>query len=81
VIALALASCAEPPGLRVEEVCDAICTCDQPVPADRDPCNTQCNTQLANFTVPDSCLACLDEPLCTSLDTCFKACLPAQVTP
>jgi hypothetical protein len=81
VLALALASCAEPPGIRVEEVCDAICACDAPVPADRGTCSMQCNTQLANLAVPDACLACLDEPLCTALDSCFHACLPPQVTP
>jgi len=82
VIAIAIAGCAEPQDIRVEEVCDALCTCQAPVPADRGTCTQQCNTQLANLAVPDSCLACLDEPLCTTLDTCLEACLPvAQGNP
>jgi hypothetical protein len=81
VIALAFAGCAEPPGIRVEEVCDALCRCEAPIPADRAPCTQQCTTQLANLTVPDSCLDCLDEPLCTATQSCFEACLPTPVTP
>jgi hypothetical protein len=80
-IAMAVAGCAEPPGIRVEEVCDSLCRCQAPIEADRAACTTQCNTQLANLAVPDGCLACLDEPLCTTLETCFEACLPPQVTP
>ena len=80
-IALVLAGCAEPPGIRVEEVCDSLCRCQDPIPAEQPQCNAQCTAQLANVVVPDSCLACLDEPLCTSTQSCFEACLPQQVNP
>jgi hypothetical protein len=81
VLVLALAACTEPPAVRAEEVCDALCTCEAPLAPDRTTCTNTCNAQLATIAIPDSCLACLDEPLCTDRTTCLDACLPFQGTP
>ena len=80
-LALALAGCDPPPELNAQIVCDAYCNCAAPLPAAQARCASQCEQQLGTQPVPDSCLACLDEPVCTAVETCLVACMPITGTP
>ena len=80
-LAFAFAGCTEPPGVRVEEVCDALCTCNAQLTADPTQCASTCESQLGAIAIADSCLDCLDEPLCSTRTSCLLACLPLQGTP
>ena len=77
-LALALGGCMQPPEVRAEEVCDALCACNAALTPNPAQCTSSCVTQLAPVAISDSCLDCLDEPLCTTRTSCLVACLPVQ---
>ncbi len=75
--ALALiGACDQPPLLALQQYCASVCDCVAPLPAEHAQCESSCTTQLAGTVVPDACLECLDEPLCTLRETCVRACVP-----
>jgi hypothetical protein len=81
VAAIALAStpaCDQPAGLTAQEVCSSLCDCIAPLPTDHASCVGQCTAQVGNSAIPDTCLDCVDEPLCTMRAACIDACVPAQ---
>src|SRR5262245_49455050 len=76
-IALAFTpACDTPVGLTAQEVCSSLCDCIAPLPSEHAACVLRCTNQVPN-TLPDACLECVDEPLCTLRAACFDRCEPA----
>lgn len=79
LLAIALAACdPPPPELRTSELCESFCECQAPQEPAHDQCVSGCTAEIGPLAIPDACLACLDEPLCTLRERCVGQCLPAQ---
>lgn len=77
LFALALmGGCDQPADLPAQQLCDAVCDCEAPLPQEHAQCTSACITEVGTTAIPDTCLDCLDEPLCTLRETCIRACTP-----
>jgi hypothetical protein len=78
LLALAFApACDAPAGLGAEQVCDAYCECVAPLPTAHAACVGKCEAQVGPIVIPDACIACLDEPVCSLLEGCLDTCMPS----
>jgi hypothetical protein len=68
------AGCATPEELAAQEVCDAFCTCEAPLPGEHTECTVGCEAELAGEPLPEACVACAQESACFELADCFDSC-------
>jgi hypothetical protein len=80
VAALLAPACTTPAGLPAEQVCTAYCDCEAPLPQEHARCTASCEQSLTMTQIPDACFECLDEPLCTRVEACIRACAPPSPT-
>jgi hypothetical protein len=73
---LFVAGCDPSPDLEARQICDAVCTCDSPSPAQQESCVEECVVELAGIDFDDACVECATSSACLAIDDCFDLCFP-----